>query len=245
MPVTLTAIYLDEALAGAGGIVAADQVEATIRLYRDGALYQIPMSYLYAESGRKKLRLVDGDSVFVDTQANLDRAQEYFQQQLLLLETRQRARQTALEELMAEVELLRKNQSDARANFITRSELGADKPDYVYLSGEVRSQSRFALPFDARAVLADALFSTGGIEAATGDASQIYVLRRPAPEQASKGITAWHLNAKNAAGFVFAAEFELRPRDVIFVAEQPITRWDRAVSQAIPSFYSASSTVGN
>jgi hypothetical protein len=29
------------------------------------------------------------------------------------------------------------------------------------------------------------------------------------------------------------------------VAEQPITRWDRAVSQAIPNFYGTTSTVGN
>jgi polysaccharide export outer membrane protein len=245
VPVTLAPIYLDEALAAAGGIVANDQSQTSIRLYRNGTLFQIPMSYLYADTGRKKMRLIDGDAVFVDTQYNLEQAQEYFQQQLLLIETRQRERQAALEALQVEVALLRGRQNDARENYLKRLELGSGKRDYVYLTGEVGIQSRFALPFDETAVLADALFDAGGIEAATGDISQIYVLRGPTKEQTFRGVTAWHLNARNAANFIFAADFELRPKDIIFVAEQPVTRWERAISQMVPSFYGASSTVGN
>ena len=245
VPVTLAPIYLDEVLAAAGGIVATDQSEASVRLYRSGTLYQIPMSYLYADTGRTKLRLVDGDAVFVDTRYDLDRAQDYFQQQLLLIETRQRARQTALEELQTEVALQRANLNDARDNYIKRVELGADNRDYVYLTGEVGLQSRFALPFETKAKLADALFDAGGIAVATGDVSQIYVLRTSVEPKVPGEITAWHLDARNAVNFAFATQFELRPDDIIFVAEQPVTRWDRAISQVIPNFYSASSTVGN
>ncbi len=245
VPVTLAPIFLDEALAAAGGIVVTDQSKASIRLYRDGTLYQIPMSYLYAETGRIKMRLIGGDAVFVDTQYDLEHAQDYFQQQLLLIETRQRARQTALEELQAELALRRANLIDARENFISRLELGADERDYVYLTGEVESQSRFALPFGTKAKLMDALYDKGGVAVATGDVSQIYVLRAGKDLQTSEGITAWHLDARNAVNFVYAAHFELRPNDIIFVAEQPITRWDRAMSQLVPDFYGASSTVGN
>jgi polysaccharide export outer membrane protein len=245
VPVTLAPIFLDEALAAAGGIVASDQSKASIRLYRNGTLYQIPMSYLYAETGRTKMQLIDGDAVFVDTQYDLEQAQDYFQQQLLLIETRQRARQTALDELQAEVALRRANLIDARENYIKRLELGADERDYVYLTGEVETQSRFALPFGSKAKLADALFDTGGVAVATGDVSQIYVLRAPQNLEAPEGITAWHLDARSAVNFVYATHFELRPNDIIFVAEQPITRWDRAVSQLVPDFYGASSTVGN
>jgi polysaccharide export outer membrane protein len=245
VPVTLTPIYLDEVLAAAGGIIATDQSEASVRLYRKGTLYQIPLSHLYADTGHTKLRLVDGDTVYVDTRYDLVRAQDFFQQQLLLIETRQRARQTALEELQTEVALRRANLDDARDNHIKRIELGSDNRDYVYLTGEVGVQSRFALPFDARAKLADALFDAGGIAAATGDVSQIYVLRVSQKLNPLGGIMAWHLDASNAANFVYAASFELRPNDIIFVAEQPITRWDRAVSQLVPNFYSASSSIGN
>jgi polysaccharide export outer membrane protein len=245
VPVALTPIYLDEALAAAGGIVATDQSEAAVRLYRQGTLYQIPLSHLYAHRGDTKLRLKDGDTIFVDTGYDLGRAQEFFEQQLLLVEAKQEARQIALEELQAEVALRRANLNETRDNHIKRIELGSDNRDYVYLTGEVGVQSRFALPFDVHAKLADALFDAGGIAAATGDVSQIYVLRVPKGQNPSGGITAWHLDASNAANFVYATSFELRPNDIIFVAEQPITRWDRTVSQLVPNFYSASSNVGN
>jgi polysaccharide export outer membrane protein len=245
VPVTLSPIYLDEVLAAAGGITAIDQSEASVRLYRNGTLYQIPLSHLYADTGQTKLRLVDGDTVFVDTRHDLARAQDFFQQQLMLVDLRQRARQTALEELKTEVALHRANLDDARNNHIKRIELGSDNRDYVYLTGEVGVQLRFALPFDSRAKLADALFDAGGIAAATGDVSQIYVLRVSKEQDLPAEITAWHLDASNAANFVYAASFELRPEDIIFVAEQPVTRWDRTMSQLVPNFYSASSTVGN
>ncbi|MEO0863962.1 MAG: sugar transporter, partial [Pseudomonadota bacterium] len=51
-------------------------------------------------------------------------------------------------------------------------------------------------------------------------------------------VTAWHLDARNAANFALMTRFELRPDDVIFVAQQPITRWNRAVSQLLPSLIS-------
>ena len=83
VPVTVSPIYLDEVLAAAGGITATDQSEASVRLYRNGTLYQIPLSHLYADTGQTKLRLVDGDTVFVDTRHDLARAQDFFQQQLM------------------------------------------------------------------------------------------------------------------------------------------------------------------
>lgn len=245
VPVTLAPIFLDEVLAAAGGIVADGQEDASVRLYRGGTIYQIPLSNLYAETGHIKMRLVDGDAVFVDTRYDLVRAQNFFEQQLLLVETRQRARQAGLEALQTEVALRRNDLIDARANYVRRVELGENNRDYVYLTGEVTAQSRFALPFQSKAMLADALFESGGIAIGTGDISQIYVLRGSKEEQTFGNITAWHLDARNAANFIYAANFELRPSDIIFVAQQPVTRWDRALSQAVPNFYGASSTVGN
>jgi polysaccharide export outer membrane protein len=129
VPVTLSPIYLDEVLAAAGGITATDQSEASVRLYRNGTLYQIPLSHLYADTGQTKLRLVDGDTVFVDMRHDLARAQDFSQQQLMLVDLWQRARQTALEELKTEVALHRAIMDDARNNHIKRIELGSDNRD--------------------------------------------------------------------------------------------------------------------
>ena len=63
VPVTLTPLYLEEALAAAGGITVEDQDYASIRLYRDGTLYQIPLSQLYSRASLTKTRLLPGLSL--------------------------------------------------------------------------------------------------------------------------------------------------------------------------------------
>jgi polysaccharide export outer membrane protein len=235
VPITLTPLYLDAALAAAGGITAEDQDYASIRIYRDGALYQIPLRELYSENRLSRIQLIDGDAVFVDTEYTLDRAQAYFEQQITLAEFTQSARMAALGELSAELNLQRSILSEQRQAFQTRLEMGAEKRDYVYLTGEIGTQSRYALPFDNTAALADALYSSGGVSSRTANMKGIYVLRGSPDPREFGAITAWQLNAADAANFVLSTRFELRPNDVIFVAEQPVTRWNRVISQITPS----------
>nr|WP_236637943.1 polysaccharide biosynthesis/export family protein [Mangrovicoccus ximenensis] len=236
-PITLTPLYLDEALAAAGGTTVADRTYATVRIYRDGTLYQIPLDELYARRGLQRIRLVDGDSIFVDTEYALDQAAAYFQEQIQLAEFRQSSRQAALTELTTEINLRRNELTEARENFQTRTALDAVDRDYVYLTGELRRQGRIALPYDRRASLADALYGNdlGGVPTSTANVAQIYVLRGSADPQAMGAVTAWQLNGRNAANVVLATKFELRPDDIIFVAEQPVTRWNRVVDQIVPS----------
>ena len=66
----------------------------------------------------------------------------------------------------------------------------------------------------------------------TGNISELYVLRA---DRSGTGVAAWHLNAVNAANLVLATRFELRPNDIIFVAEQPVTTLDRFISQVAPT----------
>lgn len=235
-PITLRPLYLDEALAGAGGVSVADRDYASVRIYRDGTLYQIPLTQLYARDGLRRIQLVAGDSVFVDTAYELDQASAYFQEQIRLAEFRQGARNAALNELQAEVSLRRAALQEARQNFTSRLELGAEKRDYVYLAGEVGQQGRFPLPYNQRASLADALYDEArGVPTETGNVARIYVLRGSSDPRDFDAITAWQLDASNAANLLLATRFELRPNDVIFVAEQPVTAWNRVIRQIIPS----------
>ena len=75
----------------------------------------------------------------------------------------------------------------------------------------------------------------GGIAKETGDASQVYVLRAAQDVREFGAVTAWHLDVRNAAHLPLAARFELRPGDVVFVAENPVTRWGRTIDQITPS----------
>nr|WP_199252611.1 polysaccharide biosynthesis/export family protein [Chachezhania sediminis] len=235
-PITLTPLYLDAALAAAGGITVSDLDYASIRIYRDGQLYQIPLSELYSNRGMQKIQLIDGDSVFVDTEYELDKAQTYFDQQIRLAVTRQNLRTAALDEMRHAVEIVRSNQQDARGNFEKRDSYGAVDRDYVYLTGEVGKQSRYALPFNRKAFLADALYDSGdGVPTRTANVKQIYVLRGSPDPREFGAVTAWQLNGRDASNFVLTTRFELRPNDVIFVAEQPVTKWSRVITQITPS----------
>lgn len=236
LPLTLTPLTLSEALASAGSVSVADIDVSSVRVYRNGNLYQIPLEDLYAQSALQNLHLQAGDSVFVDTDFDLNRAERYFTQQIQLRQSTLSGRQAALSELSTAITLRRAELNERRENFTQALQLDAVDRDYVYLTGEVRTQGRYTLPFGRPAVLADALFDTGGgIAKETGDASEVYVLRASQDVREFGAVTAWHLDAGNAAHLTVAARFELRPDDIIFVAENPVTRWGRTISQITPS----------
>ena len=235
-PISLTPLRLDQALVAAGGVTVADQDYATIRIYRDGTIYQIPLAEFYSQPDLQKVRLTDGDSVFVDTEYDLAKAESYFSEQIQLANFRASVRASAINELQAEVSLRRADMNEARDNFSTRLDLDSVERDYVYLTGEIKAQSRYPLPFDRKAMLADALYGdAGGIPNLTGSARNIYVLRSSADPREFGAVTAWQLDLRNAANMVLATRFELRPNDVVFVAEQPVTKWNRVVNQITPS----------
>lgn len=131
-----------------------------------------------------------------------------------------------------------------RAAFRARLDLGAVQRDYVYVAGEVRNPRRVPLPFENRVVLADLLFDGGGINTQFGDYSEIYLLRTGGPV-APGAVTAYHLDARNAANLSVATMMEVRPNDVLFVAEQPVTTWGRVINQLTPSLLSQAASLAN
>jgi len=98
----------------------------------------------------------------------------------------------------------------------------------IFISGEVTSPR--ALPMrNGRLTLNEALGEAGGINPVTGDARQVYVIRRSSAES-----MVYRLDA-NAPGALAVAEgFELNPKDVVYVAATPLTNWNRTISAMIP-----------
>lgn len=234
VPITLQPLTLGLAVAAAGGLSVPEPRFATIRIFRNGTLYQIPVDAFEDDADLQNLTLRSGDAIFVDLTYDLDKALSYFQQQIDIISLERESRTQAFSELQAEIGFRQSALNERRSNFRSRLELGAEPRDYVYLSGEVASQSRVPLPFDQRASLADVLFETGGFDVTTGNPAHIYVLR-PSPDPAEFGaVTAWHLDATNPAAFTLAGRFEMRPDDVVFIEAQPITRWNRTLRQFFP-----------
>lgn len=245
--ITLTAnrTSLGQGLAAAGGLQVPDPEFAVIGLYRGGRLYRIPVSDYLARGDLQNIALLAGDAVYVDRTFDLDRAQDFYESQLSVIALRRQDRTAALAELQAEIGLRRAALSEQRELFLAREELGATDRDYVYLTGEVARQSRWPMPYGRTATLADVLYDGGGLSPATSNPGHIYVLRSSADPAAFGAVTAWHLDASNAVALTLATRFEMRPDDIVFVEEQPITRWNRAMQQSIPSLIIATTNAVN
>ena len=238
VPITLRPLTLGEALTASGGEVIQDEQFASIRIYRNGTLYQIPYDDYLSRPDLRDLRLLDGDAVFVDTTYDLDRAFEFYRQQIDVIQLRNQARRDAVDMLSSEVSLRRGMLRERRSNFEARTELGAEPRDYVYLTGEVGQQNRIPLPYEQQATLADVLYGNGGFPTETGNASHIYVLRPSSNPSEFGAVTAWHLDAANTVNLTLATRMEMRPNDIVFIEEQPITKWGRAFQQFLPSLLS-------
>ena len=236
LPVTLNVPTLDQALTAAGGVQVSTPEFASIRIYREGTLYQIPLEAFRDRGDLRSAQLLPGDAVFVDTSYDLDRAQIYYERQIQATSLSREARTALLAELATEIDLRRAALEEARTLFATRAELGEETRDYVYLAGEVGVQDRYPLPYGRSATLADALYEGGGgFETETGNPSQIYVLRAMSSGTQGEPVTAWQLDARNAGNLTLATQFEMRPNDLVFIEEQPITRWNRAFQQFFPT----------
>ncbi|RBI67869.1 sugar transporter [Roseovarius sp. TE539] len=234
VPITLVPLTLGEALTATGGLAIKDEQFASIRIYRDGTLYQIPYEDYLERPDLQTLRLTNGDAIFVDTTYDLDRAFQFYQTEIDIISLRNQARSDTIDRLQAEIGLRRGMLEEQRANFRARTEFGAEARDHIYLVGEVSEQTRVALPYEQQTTLADVLFGNGGFPTRTGDASNIYVLR-PSTNPAEFGaVTAWHLDAANTVNVTLATRLQMRPNDIVFVEEQPITKWGRAFQQVLP-----------
>ncbi|WP_241673161.1 polysaccharide biosynthesis/export family protein [Lacisediminimonas profundi] len=103
----------------------------------------------------------------------------------------------------------------------------------VFISGEVVMPR--ALPMiNGRLTLNEALGESGGINPLSGDAKQIYVVRKSATEP-----VVYQLNAEENGALALAESFELEPKDVVYVAATALTNWHRTISQILPGALSA------
>ncbi|WP_284450348.1 polysaccharide export protein [Spongiibacter tropicus] len=111
--------------------------------------------------------------------------------------------------------------------------------DKIFVLGEVNRPMGVAMSRTGT-TLAEALASANGINEGRADGRGIYVLRNTGITYDKANIpvytaTIYHLNAASAVGFMLADKFSLEPRDIVYVSPAPITRWNRFLSQLLPS----------
>ncbi|MEM9098487.1 MAG: polysaccharide biosynthesis/export family protein [Pseudomonadota bacterium] len=136
-----------------------------------------------------------------------------------------------------------RDESTARSVFKDRLDLGAVERHYAYLTGEIRVSRKFELPFERTATLAELLFDNTLVSIQTADFEEIYVLRLNTNPAEAGGLVAYNLDASNAVNLALASQFELRHNDVVFIAEQPITSWNRVLSQLLPNLFLSTANI--
>lgn len=103
----------------------------------------------------------------------------------------------------------------------------------VFVLGEVRRPQTQVMSLNGM-TLAEALSNAGGIYEMAADPTGIFVIREA---EAATGRVAdlYQLNMKNATALVLAEQFKLKERDIIYVTAAPVARWNRLISQILPT----------
>mgnify|MGYP001192005013 CR=1 FL=1 len=98
----------------------------------------------------------------------------------------------------------------------------------IFILGGVSPQI-FKINPSKRETLADVLFTSGGaLSASSAKRSEVYLLRGSNP------VVAYHLDAQSPTRLIVADAMELRPNDILYVAEQPIMSFNRTLATILP-----------
>jgi polysaccharide export outer membrane protein len=109
----------------------------------------------------------------------------------------------------------------------------------VFVSGEVVTPKALTM-HDGRLTLNEALGESGGISPLSGDARQVYVVRKT-PER----TRVFQLDARVAGSLAMAEAFELQPKDIVYVAATPLANWNRNLSLLFPGALTSAVSAAN
>ena len=113
-------------------------------------------------------------------------------------------------------------------NDVVTAEILPYKENKVFILGGISPQI-FPINPANRETLADVLFTSGGaLSSSSAKRSEVYLLRGSNP------VIAYHLDAQSPTRLIVADAMELRPNDILYVAEQPIISFNRTLTTIVP-----------
>jgi polysaccharide export outer membrane protein len=101
----------------------------------------------------------------------------------------------------------------------------------VYVMGEVNRPVTAVPKKSGELTLSDALSQAGSLNTGSADAAQLYVIRGSVDSQPQ----VFHLDAHSPVSMVLANQFELKPKDVVYVDGNGLVRFSRVLSLLLPA----------
>ena len=103
----------------------------------------------------------------------------------------------------------------------------------VFVMGEVLKPGSVKYQVEDGMTLAEALNDAGSLKEDSVDPKGIFVVRK---ESKNDNIpTVYQLPMASVQSIFFAEQFEIRPRDIVYVTATPSIRWNRVLAQLLPS----------
>ena len=101
----------------------------------------------------------------------------------------------------------------------------------AFVMGEVNKPVTALPKRNGKLTLSDALSQAGSLNATTADAAQLYVIRGSLESTPQ----VFHLDASSPVAMVLANQFELQPKDIVYVDGNGLVRFSRVLSLLLPA----------
>jgi polysaccharide export outer membrane protein len=105
----------------------------------------------------------------------------------------------------------------------------------VYVMGEVNKPATILPMRNGSLTLSQALSDSGSINPNTAEAKQLFVIRDSTGDKPQ----IYHLDATSPVSMLLANQFELQPRDVVYVDNNGLVRFNRVLNLLLPAINAA------